>query len=282
MIRTMFAQVEVKVGMRVRFDCQLANDYFRSTSFFQSHQGKMATITALKTENIGLHDSLEPGIYHTGGIYVRFDGEDKIYGDIPLEYFTLLSQTTTLSEIPEPQRISPLLEPIKFYPGDLVTVKNTGVSDQRKIVEIKFAVNGRVLYGLSRPEDGNDLMKLAKSLYMTKPGSQIIEGYADDLVMVKKGNLHFLYTEPEKIEFKSMEKELDFWSGKHTSCETFNHGKMMRPSWCITLKEARTMLNNGSADFFIEFRHEYIPHLLHPRFKSYRDRVMRLSLSLYR
>lgn len=304
--------VEVRVGMRFYYDCPGMGDDFRSNAFFQKYQGRQGVIVGFPTERVGILDSKgrTPGVYiKPSGVNVKFDGEEEVHNSLNLGHFILIEPTSTvvLTKSLNDQRLGDLEHEVLFYPGDTVHKSDDLLRNPRVVDQVILMNDGTLNYRLAEtPEDESarkveDDAKRAKAREEDGIGGIIsmmgVRSFArteqvsgDDIVMVERGNLHHLYTDPTQMTFADAAEEVRFWSQEGLSATVYEKSRHI-PRWDFTLELAQAMVEAGEADLIIEKEQfnnivvvpdegKFNVRKLHERFASHRERVREVSAGL--
>ena len=304
--------VEVREGMRFYYDCPGMGDDFRSNAFFEKYKGREGVIVGFPTERVGILDSKGriPGIYVSPtGVNVKFDGEEEVHNGLNLGHFVLVEPASTV--VPEKslndQRLGDLEYEILFYPGDVVHKTDDLLRNPRMVDKVILMNDGTINYRLAEtPEDesarkAEDEEERAKA--REKDGfegvfaAMSVRSFArteqvkgEEIVMVERGNLHHLYTDPSQMTFADAVEEIRFWSQDGLSATVYAKNRRM-PRWEFTLDLAQAIVEKGEADLIIEreqFKNvtvtpdhgKFRVRKLHERFAAHRERVRELASSL--
>lgn len=260
----------VREGMRVNFASpRLSTDDHDADVFFRRYHDQDATIVGFPTEAVGILDNNGrlPGMYLTGGINIRFDGEETVHTNLNIRFFILLesTETTTTENFNTTRRVCDLPNPILFYPGDTVCKKEDLLREHHLVQRVYINGDNEVGYQLQNAE--------------ARSGAE--------LELISRGKLYYLYSEPDQLTFDSEAEELLFWSrdGLSKTVETKHvYGVPRNNSWAKAWK----LYEEDQADLIVEESREisrvlgaktqeYSTRRLHECFASFRDRVRSLT-----
>lgn len=198
MITTMRVRAEIGLGARLKFEPDLEREKHIADNkqnwdeyddhrhehykFCVANYGRQAKLLGFVSEKVGILDPKQrsAGVYHTSQIRYVFDGEKKRRVGYDRDFVVL--DTVAIVDAPEPVRIGDLPEAIQFYPDDMVSVS------YGKSVAAKHVLYSQVSYEHAR-------------------GKRPVE-------LVERGNIYWLYHDPEKMKFLLPADELAFWWGE--------------------------------------------------------------------
>ena len=311
----MHAYVAVTEGARVRYDCPMRGEDFKSTQFFDEHRGKVASVVGFSKEYVGPLDQRGrvPGVYvKPNFIDVQFDGEACVHKGLNIHHFVLLDVAQTV--IPQVdldhQKVGDLPEAIQFWPGDQVYKQGEQPPVARFVQSVRIGEGGIPVYALAetveerqrREEERSAQIRHrreeagkrgdATGLFFVGLGSSKLVPTdfhnASDLELVLRGNVYHLYNNPKDLSFPSLQYELAFWAREGISTIVYGSlDSLPRSEW--SLGEAKRMVQDGLGDLVVlKFKSrksvivdpvgDYKVRMLHPCFASHRDWVRKLSL----
>lgn len=298
--------VELAVGMRIRFDGPMISSECPVDNFlFRTYRGRLATIVGFYTQRVGILDTSGrlPGLYYNPhDIQVTFDDDDNEVQCISLSDCTLVSETSTCSrnERLSHQRSGDLEHAYAFYPNDVVQLKDD-ISGENRIVREALLDNAGVPYYLISETAQAREERLAKderereerlaknkqekgrptahwNFILHRPSHEQREHCkADELALVAPGNTRWLYTDPDKMRFKSGRDEVTFWThpGLSRSVSTRQ----------FSFLEGKQLLKDGACDILVMegrnlFFAEHSGRKIHECYAPHRDRVRSLMRKL--
>ncbi len=304
------AYVQVKIGMRVYYDCPHGSSCdYKSDSFFKSNREKTGIITGFEEVYVGPLDSdgRLPGVYQkTGVIQVRFDGEEESHL-LNSNHLILLSEAVSVPSknllVPEP--LHDLPNPIEFYPGDIIYKADDLLQTPRIVANVKIQDDGTVVYNVCETKEEQAYRKKQDS---KKAQEGRAAGYvsfgdmfsfqrtdqcaADELHLISYGNVHHLYTNPSKMKFDSPEEEISFWAQREISETVYSDSPMGRKYRYEYPRElAQELVREGKGDFILASREyeninlvgrsgDHTVRRLRPIFAKHRERVRKLAETL--
>ncbi len=293
----MRAALALQSGCRLRYDPPLVSDDYRSQQFFKEHRGKVIEFVGHGEKLVGVLDfqGREPGRYiEPDCINARFENESEVLR-LNSRHCVVIepSKATIVEELEELQRIGNLPFEVHFYPEDLVRfVKNR----PERFADVPHEIgsifmeegysqkNGLPGYEVfetleeHRARRQADAVRSGDTVWLSPLGNrQGVNTGHEDLALVSRGNVYWLYHAPVEMHFESEANEAEFWSKTGIS----------RPiGGDHTLTDSLRKFRNGEADilsahgFGVAAR--YYPHRLLDRWAEHRPRVRALTERFYR
>ncbi len=311
----MQAYIQLKVGMRLFYDCpSMSMEDFESDRFFRKYHGRIATIVSFPSVLFGPlnNDGRLPGLYlEPESVNVQFDGEEIVHNHKYLHHFVLFDTASTMTwdEYAASQRAGDLPHPVLFYQGDKVHKKSDLLQETRLVSDVKFSDDGEILYILAETPEAKAIRKAERAARIEEeraqdakdpdplhiPMAALMPSFpytetcrGEDLCLVTRGNVYYLYNEPENLSFSSNDDEMAFWSQDGIS-KTVYGKESWRGIWAWPLNEAQDMLRRGDGDLMVmvdrkksrvfdESGQRFTVRRLHDCFAYHRDRIRQRKL----
>jgi hypothetical protein len=243
MITTMRVRTNLEPGARLLFEPDLEreediaehkqvwdeyddhrHEHFK---FCRDNYGRAATLVRFVLETVSILDPKQrpSGVYHTSKIEFTFDGETEVRVGYDRD-FVVLGQVAVV-DAPVPVKIADLPEEVQFYPDDVVMVTYADSSED----------SSEALY--------------EKVAYSHRMGECSVE-------LVHRGNIYWLYHDPNKMTFASPAAELQFWWGEQNAIDPHHelfakrlNGRLMTKNPRQGIAACKPRIESGEVDFVV-------------------------------
>ena len=289
---TIRATVVLEPSCTLYYNCPILGDSFASNRFFSKYRGKYANFLEYCKQPVGVLDRKGrlPGIYvNAENILVEFEDGEK--HALNTEHFIVVdvSNARLVDASDLDQKVSDLLGPILFCPGDQVRFLT---NDSEEIFEIDS-----VLFDDGLTTFGIPCYEMSKTEANPRGNPLVISARVrgEDIAVVTRGNVWALYNDPSKLSFESDEEELVFWShdGISQMIPDVHADRLKREgrmSYFLgdPLEDSWKQFTSGEADIIVEALQIntddpvlYNARRLHDCFAQHRERVRSVTERLF-
>ncbi len=297
----MRAALALQAGCQLRYDPPLGGDDYRSEQFFKEHRGKAGEFLGYGEKLVGILDfqGRGPGRYiDPDFITVRFENESEVHR-LNSRHLVVIdpAKAALVEELEGLQRLGDLPHEVRYYPGDTVRyVANrpeqfTDVPHQVGCVFIEEQVTkgGVPCYEvLETTEEHRARLEKLRLANAARPegerlwlnpldNHQRVKARYEDLALVSRGNVYWLYHAAVEMHFVSDADEAEFWSRTGISRPIGGDHTLLDSLRKFRSGEADIILMHGSGAAA-----RYYPHRLLDRWAAHRPRVRALTLRLYK
>lgn len=315
-IFTLRAKLDVQIGTRIRYwpqppttkkDDDSVDEPFKKLGeaiaavleeqvgdpqeLYNKYVGRVGTIVNFTTERVLPLDSSGrwPGEYYSG-FGVRFDGDYEVLYPNGHDC-EIIDGPVEVPKVGATNSVHTKRQTLPVYPGDVVRVKGAPLQLPTIVCSIWNEFTGPALvscdvvcaaametFFAERTLTAADTKELSTLFHDAR--RNLTDSFSSlELELLERGNVYWLYNDPTKLNFSSLEAELCFWE-----MDGLSDSVSYEDQFQFSLGQAKELQRSGQGELIVESKYsdprdkKYSVRRIYDCFEPYRARVRELGL----